>query len=205
MPNVSSLAVWAVDKRAGLLARELRQEYVFAYSPDADADVQVSLTMPVRLESWVSRDLHPIFQMNLPEGALLEVIRRAIAKVMGEDDLTILKVTGGNQVGKNQFSLPGDESPYNEDAFESLEELLTYPDTKELFHELVSRYALRSGISGVQPKVLLEATERATLASSGYYIVKSWGMDYPGRRLYRLRRSVQPPGTWNRTEILKHL
>ena len=42
-------------------------------------DAQVSLTMPVRLESWVSRDLHPVFQMNLPEGALLETIRRSLA------------------------------------------------------------------------------------------------------------------------------
>ena len=73
------------------------------------AEAQVSLTMPVRLESWVSRDLHPIFQMNLPEGALLEAIRRAIAKVVGEDDLSILRVTGGNQVGRNRLSLPGDD------------------------------------------------------------------------------------------------
>jgi serine/threonine-protein kinase HipA len=56
--------------------------------------------------------------------------------------------------------------------------LLTYPDTRELFHELVARYALRSGISGVQPKVLLEASQRGALTSSGY-IVKSWGTDYP--------------------------
>ncbi len=50
--------------------------------------------MPVRLESWLSRDLYPIFQMNLPEGALLEAIRRAIAKIAGEDDLTILRFAG---------------------------------------------------------------------------------------------------------------
>ena len=178
MPVISSLAVWTTDKRSGLLARELRQEYVFAYSPDADTGAQVSLTMPVRLESWLSRELHPIFQMNLPEGALLEAIRRAIAKVVGEDDLSILRVTGGNQVGRNRFSLPGDASPNIAETSESLDELLTYPDTRELFHELVARYALRSGISGVQPKVLLEATERGTLTSSGY-IVKSWGTDYP--------------------------
>ena len=179
MPDVSSLAVWAANKRSGLLARDQRQEYVFAYSQDVGPDVQVSLTMPVRLQSWGSRELHPIFQMNLPEGALLEAIRRAIAKVIGEDDLSILRVTGGNQVGRNRFALPGEGSPYIEDSPESLDELLTYPDTSELFHELVDRYALRSGISGVQPKVLLEATERATLTSSGY-IVKSWGSDYPG-------------------------
>jgi serine/threonine-protein kinase HipA len=178
MSEVSSLAVWVAGKNAGLLASEKRNEYVFAYAPDVSTDAQVSLTMPVRLESWVSRDLHPIFQMNLPEGALLETIRRAIAKVIGEDDLSILRVTGGNQVGRNRFSLPGDEIPHLPETRESLDELLTYPDTLELFNELVARHALRSGISGIQPKVLLEATERATMASTGF-IVKSWGNDYP--------------------------
>ena len=61
---------------------------------------------------------------------------------------------------------------------ESLDEILAYPDTRELFHELVAKYALRSGISGVQPKVMLEAAERGTGTSSGY-IVKSWGTDFP--------------------------
>jgi len=178
MDSISSLAVWAGRMRAGLLAREQRPAYVFAYHPDVGAEAQVSITMPVRLESWVSRELHPIFQMNLPEGALLEAIRRAIAKIIGEDDLSILRVTGGNQVGRNRFSLPGDSMPGIEEKPESLDELLTYPDTRDLFHELVARYALRSGISGVQPKVLLEAAERGTLTSAGY-IVKAWGDDYP--------------------------
>lgn len=178
MPEVSSLAVWAAEKKAGLLARKKHNEYVFAYAPDVSTDSQVSLTMPVRLESWVSRDLHPIFQMNLPEGALLETIRRAIAKVIGEDDLSILRVTGGNQVGRNRFSLPSDEMPHLTETRENLDELLTYPDTLELFNELVARHALRSGISGIQPKVLLEATEKTTMASAGF-IVKSWGSDYP--------------------------
>src|SRR4030042_1554638 len=178
MSDITSLAVWGADKRSGLLARELRREYVFPYSPDADTVAQVSLTMPVRLQSWVSRELHPIFQMNLPEGALLEAIRRAVAKVIGEDDLSILRVTGGNQVGRNRFALPGEGSPHIEESPESLDEMLTDSNTRELFHELVDRYALHSGISGVQPKVMLDATERGTLASSGY-IVKSWGTDYP--------------------------
>jgi serine/threonine-protein kinase HipA len=178
MGATSSLAVWAAKLRSGILAWERGQEYVFAYSVDAVTEAQVSLTMPVRVKSWVSRDLHPIFQMNLPEGALLEAIRRAIAKVVGEDDLSILRVTGGNQVGRNRFSLPGDEYPSISETPESLDELLTYHDTRELFHELVARYALRSGISGVQPKVLLDATERGTLTSARY-IVKSWGTDHP--------------------------
>lgn len=178
MPGVSSLAVWTASTRSGLLARQPGRNYVFAYDSGVDTDVQVSLTMPVRLESWASRELHPIFQMNLPEGALLEAIRRAIAKVIGEDDLSILRVTGGNQVGRNRFALLGDDSPQISETPESLEELLAYPDTTELFHELVARYALRSGVSGVQPKVLLDASDRGTLTSAGY-IVKSWGSDYP--------------------------
>jgi serine/threonine-protein kinase HipA len=56
--------------------------------------------------------------------------------------------------------------------------MLVYPDSRELFQELVARYALRSGISGIQPKVMLEVAERATLSSAGF-IVKSWGTDFP--------------------------
>lgn len=173
-----SLAVWVAACRSGLLAREDRQRYVFAYDPAAEDSAQVSLTMPVRLESWVTRELHPVFQMNLPEGALLEAIRRAIAKLAGEDDLTILRVTGGNQIGRNRFSSVSDHAPGLPVSAESLEELLTYPDTSELFHELMERYALRSGVSGVQPKVILEAVDRATLTTAGF-IVKSWGDEYP--------------------------
>ncbi len=178
--SAHDLAVWVADHRSGLLDRSLDQrQYVFAYDQSAASqDAQVSLTMPVRLESWLSRDLHPVFQMNLPEGALLDAIRRAIAKLAGEDDLTILRVTGGNQIGRNRFSLPGDTAPGVVETAESLDDLLSYPDTEELFHDLVAKYALRSGVSGVQPKVMLDATERGTAAVGGY-IVKSWGADYP--------------------------
>ena len=178
MAGIDSLAVWAGGVHAGLLARERRYEHVFAYRADAPEAAHVSLTMPVRLASWQSQDLHPIFQMNLPEGALLEAIRRAIAKIVGDEDFAILRVTGGNQVGRNRFSLPGETFPQGNGTPESLDDLLTYPDTRELFHGLMERHALRSGVSGIQPKVLLDAAERGTLASTSY-IVKSWGADYP--------------------------
>jgi len=173
-----TLAVWVAGVQAGLLGREGRQRYVFAYDPSAPDSARVSLTMPVRLESWGSLELHPVFQMNLPEGALLEALRRAVAKLTVADELTILRITGGNQIGRNRFSLPADDAPGIPETPESLEELLTYPNTAELFQELMNRYALRSGISGVQPKVLLDATDRATLNTAGY-IVKAWGEDYP--------------------------
>jgi len=178
MSGVTSLAVWADAVKAGVLARDGRKQYVFSYADAVSSAAAVSLTMPVRLESWVSRELHPVFQMNLPEGALLEAIRRAIAKLIGDDDLSILRVTGGNQLGRNRFSAIGEVCPDRGGVQESLDDILTYPDTVELFHELLDRYALRSGISGVQPKVLFDATARGTLTSSGY-ILKTWGADFP--------------------------
>jgi serine/threonine-protein kinase HipA len=171
-----TLNVWIDQGRAGILGRENRKKYVFSYKDGVST--AVSLTMPIRLESWVFPDLHPIFQMNLPEGALLEAIRNSIAKIIGSEDLDILSATGGNQIGRNRFSLPKEGPPDGTRPPESLEELLTYPDTGELFHELIARYALRSGVSGVQPKVLLEAQDRGTLNGEGY-IVKSWGSDFP--------------------------
>ena len=138
MAGIDTLAVWGGGVRAGLLTREHRQEYVFAYAPGTPSNAQVSLTMPVRLASWQSRDLHPIFQMNLPEGALLEAISRAIAKLVGNDDLSLLRVTGGNQVGRNRFSLPGDDVPNVNETPETLDELLTYPNAREFFTNWLS-------------------------------------------------------------------
>jgi len=173
---LNPLHVWIDEAQTGILSREGRRHYVFDYVHDAgDA---VSLTMPLRLQSWISPELHPIFQMNLPEGALLEAIRRAIAKIIGDDDLSLLLVTGGEQIGRNRFSSAADKPPAINGDVESLEELLTYPDTQELFHELVGKYAIRSGVSGIQPKVLLDATSKGTLFAAGF-IVKSWGSDYP--------------------------
>lgn len=176
MSAARSLKAWIDGVSTGTLAQESRRNYVFSY--DKEVAETVSLTMPVRLESWVSPELHPVFQMNLPEGALLEAIRRAIAKIIGDDDLAILQATGGNQIGRNRFASIEEGAPAGNVEKESLESILTYPDTKDLFHELINRYAIRSGVSGIQPKVLLDATERGTFSSSGY-IVKTWGEDFP--------------------------
>ena len=52
------------------------------------------------------------------------------------------------------------------------------PKKSNLFDELVSKFALHSAISGVQPKVLAKIEDKATLKLEEY-IVKSWGEEYP--------------------------
>jgi len=90
---MSRLNVRIQGKKVGAL--EGPEPYVFAYDPDAPSSPAVSLTMPVRLQSWTERALHPIFQMNLPEGAMLIAVRQAIAKIARTDDLSLLKILGG--------------------------------------------------------------------------------------------------------------
>ena len=49
---------------------------VMTYVPEVEPENLVSLTMPVRTESYPWDDeLHPIFRMNLPEGYLLQVLQ----------------------------------------------------------------------------------------------------------------------------------
>ena len=177
LPPPSKLRVWIENAPVGNL--EGPDPYVFAYRPDLASSLAVSLTMPVRLQSWTDhRALHPIFQMNLPEGAMLIAIRQAIAKIARTDDLSLLQILGGYQTGRNRFTSADQKPPQPAATPEALDEILKYPDTEELFHDLMGRYLLQSGISGVQPKVMIDARERATLRSSSY-IVKSWGGDYP--------------------------
>ena len=178
MTSPSSLAVWNRGKKAGILGQD--DSYFFNYLPNENPlEHLVSLTMPYRMQSWVSEwSLHPIFQMNVPEGALREAIRSAFAKLLVVDDIALLRITGGNQIGRNRFSLPDSDIPSINESPESLEEILTYPDAVELFNELMKRHAAHSGISGIQPKVMIEATDRATVTASSY-IVKSWGDEFP--------------------------
>jgi serine/threonine-protein kinase HipA len=171
-----TLAVWTSGFNSGLLAEDAG--FVFNYQAATADTLAVSLTMPVRLKSWTSRSLHPVFQMNLPEGALLEAIRNAIAKIASPDDLTLLRLVGTNQIGRNRFTRIGEELPKQETPPETLSDILKVADSEKLFEELMSKYALKSGVSGIQPKVLLETDERATIYASSW-IVKSSGADYP--------------------------
>ncbi|MGO9444756.1 MAG: HipA N-terminal domain-containing protein [Thiobacillaceae bacterium] len=65
--------------------------HVFTYLPNTPADHFVSLTMPVRSQSYVWLELHPVFQMNLPEGYLKDAIRRRFGPVATVDKLRLLR------------------------------------------------------------------------------------------------------------------
>ena len=152
------IKVWADGAESGHLDRLADRGSAFAYAPGVPAERAISVTMPVRLPSWEVRfGLPPIFEMNLPEGALRERLRLAFAKATGTfDDLDLLSISGRSQVGRIRYT--GDQEQLDEEVpFQSLDEILAARRGGDLFQYLIDKFAVFSGISGVQPKVLIRA------------------------------------------------
>ena len=186
------IKVWTDAAEAGLLDRHGERGGSFAYLPGAPATRAVSVTMPMRLESWsVPFGLPPIFEMNLPEGVLRERLRLAFAKATGTfDELDLLSIVGRSQVGRIRYT--GDHDQLNEDVpFQSVDEILERKRGGDLFRYLLEKFASFSGISGVQPKILLRDEKAfADMEQTGHrlsqsykgatHIVKLWEPDeYP--------------------------
>jgi serine/threonine-protein kinase HipA len=124
-----------------------------SYLPSVVPENLVSLTMPVRTESYPWDDqLHPIFQMNLPEGYLLQVLQEEFGPVVGASPTALLSVIGRNMVGRIQVAPP--DASLDEPAKPiEVAELLKGDNSEEAFSQLVRQHA-RSGVSGVLPKFL---------------------------------------------------
>jgi serine/threonine-protein kinase HipA len=150
------IKVWTDAAEAGLLDRHGERGSTFAYQPAAAPARAASVTMPIRLESWsVPYGLLPIFEMNLPEGVLRERLRLAFAKATGTfDEFDLLSIVGRSQVGRIRYT--GDKERLHEDVpFQSVDEILERRRGGDLFRYLLERFASFSGISGVQPKILV--------------------------------------------------
>ena len=158
------IKVWTDASEAGLLDRFGERGSTFVYQPDATPARAVSVTMPVRLPSWDMRyGLPPIFEMNLPEGVLRERLRLAFAKATGTfDEFDLLGIVGRSQIGRVRYT--GWKEQLREDVpFQSVDEILGKRRDGGLFRHLIDKFASFSGISGVQPKILVR--DEAALVS----------------------------------------
>jgi serine/threonine-protein kinase HipA len=179
-----SLDIYVQGKCSGTLGRSAVRSltYVFGYLPDASPQQAVSLTMPVMPDQYgYQQGVHPIFQMNLPEGELRELLRNRFQKtVQNFDDLALLGIVGHSQIGRIRIAPKGSEP----DAMplQDMQELRTYSGTEDLFADLMQRYARYSGISGVQPKVLVRDADTVASAAQleqfsyrdATHIIKGW-------------------------------
>jgi serine/threonine-protein kinase HipA len=89
---------------AGTLGRneERRHDSVFSYNAAVGKEYAVSLTMPVRLESYGwEYGIHPLFEMLIPGGHLKdELVRRFSKTVQDFDDFALLGIVGPYQLGR---------------------------------------------------------------------------------------------------------
>ena len=74
---------------------------VLSYHANTAPHDFVSLTMPVRTESYVWDDqLPPVLQMNLPEGYLLQVLQEQFGPHIGASQIALLSIIGRNMGGR---------------------------------------------------------------------------------------------------------
>jgi serine/threonine-protein kinase HipA len=147
------LSVYVLGREVAVLESAGDFKSVLTYLPNTVVEDFVSLTMPVRTESWVWDDqLPPIFQMNLPEGYLLQVLQEQFGPHIGASPLALLSVVGRNMVGRIQVAGPGAQLDEPAKPLE-VADLLQGDNSEEAFAELVRQHAT-SGVSGVLPKFL---------------------------------------------------
>lgn len=164
---------------SGVITRsDVEQDtFLFTYDPACPPERAVSLTMPVVSDQYDSMGtIHPIFEMNLPEGQLRYRLELMFSKVVKDfDALSLLEITGKSQIGRLRFS--SENAMPDEVPAESVTNLLAYNGSEDLFDDLMTRFAMYSGVSGMQPKVLIrnEPSHPDKVTSKGAtHIVKSF-------------------------------
>jgi serine/threonine-protein kinase HipA len=181
---ITHLEVTTPQGFGGVLSHE-DSEYLFSYASDADPSAEISLLMPYRAQQYSDRGLFPIFEVGLPEGYVLEELRNRFAKTARLDPMLLLALTGQTAaIGRLRVDTPAiDRDDYAGSV--TLSSILAWSGSEDLFAELSRRYLLRTGLSGVQPKVLVPEKsegapfEKGALATSDL-IVKSAGERFPG-------------------------
>ena len=152
------LAVSVLGREVATLEQAGDFKSVLTYYPQVAVDDFVSLTMPVRTESYVWDDqLPPVLQMNLPEGYLLQVLQEQFGPHIGASPMALLSVIGRNMVGRLQVAAPGADLSEPAKPIE-VAALLKGDNSEAAFAALVRQHAT-SGVSGVVPKFLDAQTD----------------------------------------------
>lgn len=148
-------------------------EHIMTYYPNAAENDFVSLLMPVRTKSYNYPELHPQFQMNLPEGFLLSILQQQLGPHVGASPLDLLSIIGRNMIGRVQVAVPGANLAKPPEPVE-VSAILKGDNSEEAFVELVKRYAT-SGVSGIVPKFLTpqaKAQFKKLSVATPRYIIK---------------------------------
>ncbi len=152
-------------------------QFSFRYAKAAQDKDAVSLVMPVSERDMTRNTLHPVFEMNLPEGYLRQRIVERFRKHARVDEMFFLALQGASSIGRLGFESVDMERDSVEGI--NLNELVSTVDP-EMFEKLVDRYIGQTTIAGVQPKVLVpENMEPKSAIYLPELIVKTSGPEFP--------------------------
>ena len=136
----------------------------------------ISLIMPYKSSSYIWKyKLHPIFDMNMPEGYLFELFKKYLTKEYGYiDDFLVFSHICSNIQSRLTY-----KSEFEKKEFFSfdLNEVMQN-DTQETFYKIVTTFLDKNAISGIQPKSLAILEDKESLISKEY-IIKTWADEYP--------------------------
>lgn len=167
------LKVFAGLKESGVLHYiEDQRQFVFNYS----GDNPISLRMPYRVNSYISDfHIHPIFDMNMPEGYLFSLLKNLLSKEYGEiNDYILFTHLSGSIEG---FLTYENNNRKQLEKVPDLSEIL-HSNDENLFSKLIEQFLNQSAVSGVQPKVLASLHDKVSL-SHREYIIKTYSEEYP--------------------------
>lgn len=189
MSTIKQLPVFAGDRYVADLSVLDDGLYRFAYHLDIAPEDAVSLALPLSEPVVETQLLPPPLAQHLPEGVLREYLLGALRKSRARqvhdaglsDDMELLEHLGGALLGRVRVGRP--QCTAEMPALDR-EEALSAMDgsSARTFLDACFRlYASRSGLAGVQPKVLASGVpqERLTLQTEDV-ILKFEPAEYPG-------------------------
>ena len=178
------------QKVGSLFFEKDKNQYGFNYTSNYKP---ISLIMPYKNSTYIwKHKLHPIFDMNIPEGYLFEIFKKYLTKEYGYiDDFLIFSYICSNIQSRITYKSSIDKKDFF--AFD-LDDVLQN-DTHDNFTKIVSAFLDKNAISGVQPKTLAILKDKETL-SLKEYIIKTWGEEYPQLALneYFCLKSIERSG-----------
>ena len=170
---MKTIEVLIDNKSTGTLFYEKDNDaYGFNYKENA---LPISLIMPYRSSTYTwKHKLHPVFEMNMPEGYLFEIFKNYLSKEYGYlDDFLIFSYLCTNIQSRLEY-----KSWFDAKHFSSISlDAVLKNDTPDTFSKILHMFLDKNAISGVQPKTIALIEDKATL-STKEYIIKTWGDDY---------------------------
>jgi len=171
---VNNIEVLIENQKVGeLFFEKEKDQYAFNYTNNT---MPISLIMPCRKSSYLwEHKLHPIFDMNIPEGYLFEIFKNLLSKEYGYiNDFLIFSYLSSNIQGRLSYKNSREEHHFGSiDIRDVLEN-----DSEDTFTKILNTFLNKNAISGIQPKTLA-VLEDKTLLTTKEYIIKTWGNEYP--------------------------